>query len=99
MGLKEFLKPSWITIVAFIVLMILFAIIPIVPCQISPDFRIPVYKWSVCSLNPIMLTFSIGTIYHYFGLGDNMLIIIFLISLIISYLLASLVNSFFKKKR
>ena len=40
--------------------------IPIIPCQIAPNVPNPIYKWSLCSLNPDKFS-TIRIITEYFG--------------------------------
>lgn len=40
--------------------------IPIIPCQTAPGVPNPIYKWTVCSLNPDKIS-KLGSITKYFG--------------------------------
>ena len=40
--------------------------IPIIPCRIAPGVPNPIYKWTICSLNPDKIL-SMGSIIEYFG--------------------------------
>ncbi|MCK4650490.1 hypothetical protein KAT36_04645 [Candidatus Pacearchaeota archaeon] len=56
--------------------------IPIIPCRIAPGIPNPIYKWTLCSLNPDKIS-SIGSITKYFGyttsLRDTYLLTLFII--------------------
>ena len=56
--------------------------IPIIPCRIAPGIPNPIYKWTLCSLNPDKIS-SIGSITEYFGyttsLRDTYLLTLFII--------------------
>jgi hypothetical protein len=39
---------------------------PLIPCRASPNIPNPLYKWTLCSLNPDKIT-STGSITEYFG--------------------------------
>lgn len=40
--------------------------IPIIPCRIAPNVPNPIYKWTLCSLNPDKVT-GLGHIIEYLG--------------------------------
>ena len=40
--------------------------IPIIPCRIGPNIPNPIYKWTLCSLNPDKIS-SPRSIIEYFG--------------------------------
>ena len=40
--------------------------IPIIPCRIAPGIPNPVYKWTLCSLNPDKIS-GLGSITEFFG--------------------------------
>ncbi|MFH1521487.1 MAG: hypothetical protein ABIF18_00860 [archaeon] len=61
---------------------------PIVPCRIAPGVPNPIYKWTLCSLNPDQFK-SINSIREYFGyttsLTDSyvlLLLITFIIAMV-----------------
>lgn len=39
---------------------------PLVPCRTSPNLMPPIYKWTLCSLNPDKIS-SLRSITEYFG--------------------------------
>jgi len=40
--------------------------IPIIPCRVAPGVHPPIYKWSLCSLNPDKFNIT-GSMREYFG--------------------------------
>lgn len=40
--------------------------IPLVPCRTAPNVPNPIYKWTLCSLNPDKIT-GIGHVLEFFG--------------------------------
>lgn len=62
--------------------------IPIIPCRISPNIPNPIYKWTLCSLNPDNVS-TLGSITEYFGYTSSMkdtyiltVLVVFLIAII-----------------
>ena len=54
---------SGIVAVAFLIVSIF---IPLIPCRTAPGIPSPIYKWTLCSLNPDKVT-SLGSITEFFG--------------------------------
>jgi len=60
--------------------------IPIIPCQIAPGVPNPIYKWTLCSLDPEKIS-SFGLITKYFGyttsLKDAYILTLFIIFVVV----------------
>jgi hypothetical protein len=61
-------------------------ILPIIPCRKSPALYPPIYKWSLCSLNPDKIS-GLNSITEYFGYTTTLLDT-YIFTLIISFMLA-----------
>ncbi|MBU2576929.1 MAG: hypothetical protein KKF50_04370 [Nanoarchaeota archaeon] len=72
-------------------------IIPIVPCRKSAALYPPIYKWTLCSLNPDKVS-SLNSVTEYFGytttLTDS-----FLLTIIISFVLAMVFFHFTARRK
>jgi len=68
MQLKKKLIYSAIAASAALITSIL---IPIVPCRLAPAVPNPTYKWTLCSLNPDIQTYS-NSIKEFFGYTSSL---------------------------
>jgi len=72
-------------------------IIPIIPCRIAPGIPNPVYKWTLCSLNPDKIS-SLGSITEYFGytasLRDS-----YILTLLLAFVVAMVLLHYVAKKK
>lgn len=71
--------------IAAVAVLITSMMIPIIPCQTSPNIPSSAYQWTLCSLNPDKVS-SLGSITKYFGYTSSLqdthiltLIIIFIV--------------------
>jgi len=83
MQLKKRLMYSGIISTAALITSIL---IPIIPCRTAPNVPNPIYKWTLCSLNPDKI-FSLGSITEYLGYTSS-LRDTYILTLIITFLVA-----------
>jgi len=64
--------------------------IPIIPCRIAPRIPSPIYKWTLCSLNPDKIS-GLGAITEYFGyttsLTDSYILTLLLTFVVVMVLL------------
>jgi len=97
MNWKEFFKPSIISIISCILFIVLFAFVPFIPCKTFPVIPNPTYEWSLCSLNPFILNNVTGVGHYYFGVNFDFTPIMYLLTIVISYLLACLVKFIYMK--
>ena len=71
--------------------------IPIVPCRMAPNVPNPIYKWSLCSLNPDKFA-SMGHIVEFFGytssLRDS-----YILTLLITFVVAIMFLHYAAKKK
>ena len=95
MQLKKRLMYSGIIAAATLVTSIL---IPIIPCRTAPGIPNPIYKWTLCSLNPDKVS-SLNSITEYFGYTTAMTDA-YILTLLIAFIVAMvLLHQFTKKKK
>jgi len=61
-------------------------ILPIIPCRKSASLIPPIYKWTLCNLNPDKIS-SLNSITEYFGYTTTLLDT-YILTLIISFVVA-----------
>ena len=94
MYLKKKLMYSGIIAAATLVVSIL---MPIIPCRIAPGIPNPVYKWTLCSLNPDKLS-SLGSIKEYFGYTTS-LTESYMLTLLLTFVVVMVLLHFITKKK
>ena len=72
-------------------------IIPIIPCRIAPNIPNPIYKWTLCSLNPDKIS-SLGSITEYLGYTTSLRDTYFL-TIIIAFIAAMVFFHYTARKR
>ncbi len=72
-------------------------ILPIVPCRIAPNIPNPIYKWTLCSLNPDKVS-ALGSITEYLGYTSSLRDTFFLI-IIIAFIAAMVFFHYTARKR
>lgn len=83
MQLKKKLMYSGIVSAVTLIASIL---IPIIPCRTAPGVPNPIYKWTLCSLNPDKIN-SLGSVREYFGYTTSLTdsyILILLITFVVA---------------
>jgi hypothetical protein len=71
--------------------------IPIIPCQVSPNIPNPLYKWTLCSLNPDKIT-PTGSITEYFGYTVS-LTEAYILTLLLTFVVAMIFFHFTTRKK
>ena len=72
-------------------------ILPIIPCRIAPSIPKPIYRWTLCNLNPDKIT-SLNSLKEFFGYTTSLTDSYF-ITLIITFIIAMIFFYFTTKKR
>ncbi len=101
MSKRSFFKPTRVTIISLIILVILFSYIPIIPCQRFPVVPNPTHTWTLCPLNPLAPSLRmLGVGHQYFGLkfDRGLLVLMLILTLVIPYILACFINKAIKKQ-
>ena len=93
----QFKKKLIYSVVVSATALITSIIIPIIPCRIAPNVPNPIYKWTVCSLNPDKVA-SLNSIKEYFGYTSS-LTDSYILTLLISFTIAMIFFHFFMKNK
>lgn len=72
-------------------------LIPIIPCRIAPAIPTPIYKWTLCSLNPDKIN-TLGYIKEYLGYTTS-LTDAYLLTLLITFVVAMIFFHYTTKKK
>ena len=90
---KKFIYSGLISSITLIISMI----IPIIPCRIAPNIPNPIYKWTLCSLNPDNVS-ALGSITEYLGYTTSLRDAFFL-TIIIAFIAAMVFFHYTARKR
>jgi hypothetical protein len=69
----------------------------ITPCRIAPAVPTPVYKWTICTLNPDQIG-SLNSIREYFGYTSS-ISEAYLITLLVTFAISMLILHFSTRKK
>jgi hypothetical protein len=94
MQLKKRLMYSGIIAAATLVVSIF---IPIIPCRVAPGIPNPVYKWTLCSLNPDSIA-GLGSITEFFGYTAS-LRDAYILTLLLTFVVAMVVLHYTMRRR
>ena len=72
-------------------------LIPIIPCKIAPRIPSAIHKWTLCSLNPDMVTVG-GSIKKYFGYTTS-LTESYILTLLITFIVVMIFFHFTTRKK
>ncbi|MFH1238028.1 MAG: hypothetical protein V1491_01160 [archaeon] len=92
----QFKKKVTSSIIISSITLITSIILPIIPCRIAPSIPKPIYKWTLCNLNPDNIT-SLNSLKEFFGYTSSLTETYF-ITLIISFI-ASMIFFYFTTKK